>query len=143
VVLTYGQINSLAGDFYATEYPISYGSTPQEQQDRFRDAFNTLAKGHPDTPGEVEAILSLMNTEVDAVNAAVKDGIDPSTIYPNLPDIDISLQKATFWRWTQRTGIPTYLGVSQLNMDHFGEDARTAYLATCCGMSDGCKWRNQ
>jgi hypothetical protein len=129
VVMTYGQINGLAGDFYATEYPISYGSIPQEQQARFRDAFNTLATGYADTPAEVKTILDLMQTEVDAINAAIKAGVDPSTIYPNLPNIDVALQQATMWRWSNRTGMPTYLGVSQLNMDHFGEDARTAYLA--------------
>jgi hypothetical protein len=128
--LSYGQINALAGDFYGTQYPICYGASPAAQQARFQDAFNTLAGGiYPQTPGEVTAILDLMKNEVDAVNEAIRSGVDPSTVYAKLPNINISLQKATLWRALKRTGIPAYLGLSQINMDHFGDDARVAYLA--------------
>ncbi|KAJ6133933.1 hypothetical protein N7523_000255 [Penicillium sp. IBT 18751x] len=129
IVLTYGNINGLAGDFYATNEPICDGGTFQEQVTRFAAAFNTLATGYPETKDEVKKILDLMQTEVDAVNKAIANKIDPSTVYPGLPNIDAQLQLATVWRWYKRTGIPAYLGISEINLDHFGDDARLAYLA--------------
>ena len=51
---------------------------------------------------------------------------DPSIVYNGiLPDITSSLELAT----VTRTQIPGYLGLAQINWDHFGPDARTAYNA--------------
>ncbi|KAK0485377.1 fungal fucose-specific lectin-domain-containing protein [Armillaria luteobubalina] len=123
--LTYGQINGLAGDFYGTYDPISDGKTDQDRSARFVQAYNTLADGGPRLPKEAMDILAVLQTEVDAVNNALANHQDPSVVYAKLPDVSAKLELITFGR----SGIPAYLGLAQINWDHFGADARTAYNA--------------
>lgn len=124
--LAYGQINALAGDFYGTSDPISDGPTPVEQQQRFLNAYYWLATDTTRQPGECNQLLGLLKQEVDTVNLAVQLYRDPSIVYNGLlPDITSSLEAATL----TRTKIPGYLGLAQINWDHFGVDARTAYNA--------------
>ena len=53
--MTYGRINSLAGDFYGTYKAISDSTDDTEQRERFMNAFNLLDKNKR-TPDEVIAI---------------------------------------------------------------------------------------
>ena len=124
VVLSYGQINGLAGDFYGTADPISDGTSMADSQDRFLNAWNTLALDETRQPKEVNEILAVLGKEVAAVNDAIAEGEDPSKAYSELPDSTPELEAIT----ANRSG-PTYLGLTHMNWDHFGEDARTAYLA--------------
>lgn len=125
VILTYGQINGLAGDFYGTYSPISDGKDAKEQSARFYDAYNTLADGGSRQPKEANDILAVLQEEVDAVNKALENHQDPSVVYAQLPNVNFALEKITWGR----SGIPGYLGLAQINWDHFGADARTAYNA--------------
>ncbi|KAH9897836.1 fungal fucose-specific lectin-domain-containing protein [Cubamyces lactineus] len=121
LVVTYGQINGLAGDFYGTTKPSA-----QEQSARFIVAYNTLAAPRWRQPKEVQDILRVLQTEVDAVNKALHDHTNPSEAYNRLPDISAKLQWLTLAR---PFDIPIYLSLALINWDHFGEDARTAYNA--------------
>ncbi|KAK0435970.1 fungal fucose-specific lectin-domain-containing protein [Armillaria borealis] len=112
--LTYG----LAGDFYGTYDPISDGKNDQDRSARFVRAYNTLADGGPRLPKEAMDILAVLQAEVDAVNVALANHQDPSVVYAKLELITFG-----------RSGIPAYLGLAQINWDHFGADARTAYNA--------------
>lgn len=123
--LTYGEINGLAGDFYGTKSPISDGTTLQDQSKRFSDAYATLAKPGPRQPQEAKEILSVLQKEVDAINKALQDYEDPSIVYSELPDETLTFEKIT----RGRSDIPGYLGLSRINWDHFGADARTTYNA--------------
>ena len=123
--VTYGQINALAGDFYGTSEPISDGGTDQDRSRRFLAAYDTLANGGPRQPKEANSILAVLQTEVDAVNDAIKHGQDPSVAYSTLPDVTVKLEAITLGR----SGAPSYLGLARINWDHFGEDARKAYNA--------------
>lgn len=123
--VTYGEINGLAGDFYGTYNPISDGTTDKEQQERFRAAFNTLAAKGQRQPAEAKSILTVLQQEVDAVNTALMNHEDPSVAYNSLPDVSKTLEYITWGR----SEIPGYLGLAQINWDHFGDDARTAYNA--------------
>lgn len=125
LTVTYGQINALAGDFYATYEPISDGSSDQDRSRRFLAAYDTLANGGPRQPKEANDILAVLQAEVDAVNKAIEHGQDPSVAYSTLPDVTVKLEAITFGR----SGIPSYLGLALINWDHFGEDARSAYNA--------------
>ncbi|KAK0430772.1 fungal fucose-specific lectin-domain-containing protein [Armillaria borealis] len=111
--LTYGQINGLAGDLYGTYDPISDGKNDRDRSARFVRAYNTLADGGPCVPKEAMDILAVLQAE------------DPSVVYAQLPDVSVKLELITFGR----SGIPAYLGLAQINWDHFGADARTAYNA--------------
>ncbi len=88
-------------------------------------AYNTLADGGPRLPKEAMDILAVLQAEVDAVNTALANHQDPSVVYAQLPDVSAKLELITFGR----SGIPAYLGLAQINWDHFGADARTAYNA--------------
>ncbi|KAL1748022.1 fungal fucose-specific lectin-domain-containing protein [Schizophyllum fasciatum] len=126
LVVTYGQINGLAGDFYGTTNPISDGKDAQDQSTRFQAAFNTLAAPSSRQPKEARDILAVLQTEVDAVNDALHRHEDPSVAYHKLPDVSAKLQWLTQFR---PSGFPSYLGLARINWDHFGPDARTAYNA--------------
>ncbi|KAL1679136.1 fungal fucose-specific lectin-domain-containing protein [Schizophyllum commune] len=126
LVVTYGQINGLAGDFYGTTDPISDGKDAQDQSKRFLAAFSTLADPGSRQPKEARDILAVLQTEVDAVNDALHRHEDPSVAYNQLPDVSAKLQWLTQFR---PSGFPSYLGLARINWDHFGPDARTAYNA--------------
>ncbi|MCJ1260671.1 hypothetical protein MMC22_000533 [Lobaria immixta] len=127
VTLTYGKISGLAGDFYGTDKPISDVTNFEESITRFNAAFNTLAKNTDRTPDEVKNILDIVQQEVEKVEAAIKNDQDPwDSVWPTLPDVTAKLQEATRFR---PDGEPSYLGLANINFDHFGVDARTAYKA--------------
>ena len=124
--LTYGRINALAGDFYGTDNPISDGSNFGVQCTRFTAAFDTLGVEKQRAPGEARKIMRILDDEVKIIKTALDNGVDPSGAYNNLSDPNAALQLATVFR---PGGFPSYLGLSLINWDHFGKDARTAYEA--------------
>lgn len=121
--LTYGQINVLAGDFYGTHHPITDGRDDHDCSTRFLAAYDTLAKGGPRQPKEANDILAVLQAEVDTVNNALTQHRDPSVAYSTLPDVTSRLEEIT----SDRSDIPSYVGLAQINWDHFGVDARMAY----------------
>ncbi|OJA19207.1 hypothetical protein AZE42_06768 [Rhizopogon vesiculosus] len=125
LMLTYGQINGLAGDFYGTHDPISDGKDDLDRSARFVRAYNTLADGGSRQPKEAMDILHVLQAEVNAVNTALATHQDPSVVYSKLPDMSLTLEGITFGR----RDIPGYLGLAQINWDHFGLDARISYNA--------------
>ncbi len=65
--LTYGQILALGGDFYGIpEQAISDGASPADRQQRFANAYNSLAQ-NPSSCAEATQILAVMQIEIDAV----------------------------------------------------------------------------
>lgn len=125
--VTYGQINGLGGDFYGTAAPISDGIDFQDSVSRFLTAFHWLASDETRNPGEATEILNVLQQEVDLVNKAIDGKTDPSVFYAKY-DKD---ETATFERITFSgpDGVPGYIGLAQINWDHFGADARKAYTA--------------
>ena len=119
--LTYGTINGLAGDYYGTDEPISDVKPLEEQSARFLAAWNTLATDTTRQPHGANAIVAILQKDIDAVN----DAKEPSRIYADLPDHTVEFEELTIGR-----GLDTsFLGLAYINFDHFGEDARTAYNA--------------
>ena len=126
--LTYGQISALAADFYGVpEQPISSGDTDAARQDRFLQAFATLATD-ANAPREVRAVLDIMQIEIDAVAAAVRNHQQPSTAYAALPRRDYAWSRVTGgWGWKIRNINGRYMKLQSENFDHFGSDAVAAY----------------
>ena len=122
--LTYGQINALAGDFYGTDSPISSASSAADRTTRSLAALDTLIGSNPRQPAEAQSLLKLLQSEVDAVNTALSTHQDPSVAYAKLPDQTLQFEAATFAR---PSSLPGYIGLAQINFDHFGADARVAY----------------
>ncbi|KAI5360188.1 hypothetical protein Slin14017_G097490 [Septoria linicola] len=131
--LTYGEINALGGDFFGTFEPIMRGKDFAEQCELFRKAYTTLA----DAPGGFTAankIQDIMKDEVTEIGKATDDGhktADTLELYRKLKastkalsDEDKKLNEAT-----GGIGMPSYLALAQLNLDHFGWGAITSYNA--------------
>lgn len=130
--LTYGQMLALGGDFYGIpDKPISDGSTLADRQQRFTNAYNSLAQ-NPASKSEATKILAVMQIEINAVNAAINKGEPASSAYKKLGDT-LSEQ------WNRITGggsivspwIPMgrYLKLAATNWDHFSQCAVLAYTA--------------
>lgn len=124
--VTFGQINGLAGDFYGTKFPISDGKDLNAQGANFELAFNALDGKSSKMPGEAKTILGLLADEVTKINAAVEAGINPSTVYATLPDLNPTFYRVTLGRPDPQLN---YGDLAAINWDHFGVDARTAYNA--------------
>lgn len=124
--LTYGLIIALAGDLYGVVgEPISTASDPRKA---FQHSWASLADGDN---RELQAILSIMQQEIAALDQAITAEVDPSTtVYASLGDRLSHL-------WNGATGgssigwVPTgrYLQLSSENWDHFSVTAVAAYQA--------------
>ncbi|KAI9157981.1 phosphatidylcholine-hydrolyzing phospholipase c [Paramyrothecium foliicola] len=122
--LTYGAINGLAGDFYGTVNPVSNGESLEQKTQFFKDAWESLGVDMRRQPAEANEILGVLQEEIDALNKAVRDGKDPSTVYKDLGDKSLTFQSITISRGSH---YPGYIGLAEINFDYFGEDARTTY----------------
>lgn len=125
LVLSYGEINGLAGDFFGTSNPISNGDTPQKRQDLFRDACATLTENTAYKTG-VASLKSILGDEVNYLAEALKYSRQP--ISKGYKTADWS-KFETSTMFTFGSGIPSFLTLAAMNMDHFGHDARLSYDA--------------
>lgn len=128
--LLYGQILALAGDFYGVpSAPISDGTSPADIMTRFTNAYNTLATASGAVT-QAPAILNIMATEITAVNQALMNGQQPSTVYKALGDsLDKQYNVATGGGclFSDLYPMGTYLQLAAVNWDHFGQNAITCY----------------
>jgi hypothetical protein len=143
--LTYGQINGLRGDFFGGFKAICQGKDFKEQRELFTQAYNCLGKD-PNAIEETHKIIDTRKEEVKAIGAATRrEGkISAAAAYKKMAadaanndsrvhfgqKEDLVLQGITVTRaeWSQYQA-PAYIRLAQLNLDHFGEDAHTAYNA--------------
>jgi hypothetical protein len=120
--LTYGQINGLAGDFFGTVKPICLGTTDQDRQQRFRDAYHTLV----DENSDANSLIKKLEAEVDSLKKAKEQQDKKQGVFSEN-------YKPTAWIWLQLATMRafgdnlSYLRLGAINLDHFGQDARTAY----------------
>jgi hypothetical protein len=128
--LTYGQIVSLAGDYYGVpDAPISWA---KDKLAAFWAAYGTLMRGDPT---ELANIMEIIEDEQKAVDQARKEGKPPSSAFE-------ALGYTLSCRWNEATGGgPAFLGpvglvkhgrymkLASMNFDHFGSDAVEAYVA--------------
>ena len=139
VRVSYGQINALGGDFYGTADPICLGKDFDDQCARFMKAYETLATNNVAVT-EVPLIIGNRSDETQMFDDLLKKGGSSSEGFRKLekpgevgiPGIGKDEEDLTPITGN-RGGGPGYLGLSQLNLDHFGADGRTAYNAghTC------------
>ncbi|VVO24982.1 phospholipase [Pseudomonas fluorescens] len=132
LVLTYGQIVALGGDFYGLpEQPICEGATPANRLQRFLEAFNSLAVS-PTAKDEARQILSVMQKAIIATNLAIRDGNQPHEVYEFLGDtLSEESNGVTGGGSLVSSLFPLgrYLKLAANNVDHFGEWALLAYVA--------------
>lgn len=142
--LLYGQLVALGGDFYGVGTqagspghpalqaldPISSSAVPEQA---FSSAYLTLSGG---SSQELDAILTVMGEEQQAIDEAKKAGLQPSAAYEKLGD-SLSYKwneitgggPASGGVWSVLTDPGRYIDLASVNMDHFGADAVKAYLA--------------
>ena len=132
VKLSYGEINGLGGDFFGSYNPVCTGKDLEQQCKYFMKAFDTLGQSGK-ALDEVSELRKNRQEEVDAIQKAVDSGQSTFTAYkglkkdsaiPGLSKEDVEISKITF----SGEG-PMYLRLAQINLDHFGRDAVTAYNA--------------
>ena len=125
LVLSYGEIEALAGDLYGDEFnPISSGATFKDQRKRFRDAYNRLLHCNRN---ELRGILDVMNSETQWLDEQLRQGIWPDQAYAS-KGFDSQYDSAsenTHWHHLYRH----YADLAMVNFDHFGPDAVKAYTA--------------
>lgn len=130
--IRYGETVALGGDFYGAPdlQPISSSSQPGQT---FGAAWWSFEKADS---SELDGILSVMQEEQAAIDAARAAGQQPSTAFKKLGD-------SLSYKWNEITGgAPAdqgrlaaimnpgrYLQLAYVNMDHFGADAVKVYLA--------------
>jgi hypothetical protein len=144
LTFSYGEILALSGDFYGVvDAPIALGKTVEEQQQRFVNAFATLAT---DTKAVAESakLLALIKKEEKDIQVGIQQGENPTAVYARVnTDYDIE--------WNCITGglcaadIPgvsqevlrkiyvlkqgRYLQLADTDFDHFNIQAWQAYSA--------------
>lgn len=138
--LTYGEIMSLAGDFYGIpEAPIVLGKTPQEKQQRFMQAYQTLAD-HPKALDETAKILHFIYDEQKQLEEGLKKGEKLEDIYLRMA-VDHNIEwNCITGGMCESAGISheqlrktyflkqgRYLKLANTDYDHFGMDAWEAY----------------
>ncbi|MBF0110497.1 MAG: phospholipase [Magnetococcales bacterium] len=128
--LTYGQILALGGDFYGVPYrPISSGVGTSWQTENFFAAFNSLAT-EPSAKDEATAILKSMKMEIDAVIEEKTSGDSlTAQAYDKMEEkLNAGYIKATGGKgYVVGDMASRYLLLAATNIDHFGDDAVTAY----------------
>jgi hypothetical protein len=126
LTLTYGQIVALGGDFFGLpDQPISDDPSPPA---RFDQAFATLATDKA-ALAQVPPILKVMQTEIDAVNAAIAAQKQPSSAYADLGDwLTGAYNRATGGgQFLPEVPPGRYLQLAATNWDHFGAGAVQCY----------------
>ncbi|MDU8912641.1 hypothetical protein RXV88_15320 [Aestuariicoccus sp. MJ-SS9] len=117
--MTFGHIVALAGDFYGTpDQPICTAADPKVQ---FIKCYDTL-RNSPKV--EVSELLKFINDEVAALNKALKEGKQPSSIYDGGVWDTFKTTKEL-----ERITKGRYLKLALHNLDHFGHEAVKAYAA--------------
>lgn len=143
VKLSYGEINGLGGDFFGSYHPICTGKDFDQQCQYFMDAFDTLGKSGK-ALDEVDNLRQNRKEEVEAIAKAVSDGTSTFQAYKGLkregviPGLSKEDQDVS-WITMKGEG-PSYLRLAQINLDHFGRDAATAYNAGhYCAMKEAAE----
>ncbi len=118
LLLTYGEIVTLAGDFYGVpERPISLGESRDERRQRFLEAYDSLAL--KSKKSEVEQILAVVEDE----NMQIKTGLEKGE---NPEDVFARMAKDHNDAWSQIMGT-RYAQLMARNFDHYGKEAWLAY----------------
>jgi hypothetical protein len=144
LALSYGQIVTLAGDFYGIpNSPISLGKTKAERISRFLAAYATLAEDIPAVK-EATKIWDIIKDEQEQLREGVQQGLDPSEIFASFAqEHDIAWNCITGglcpsdFPWLDKTTFSKiyylkpgrYLILLDTDFDHFGKGAWLAYSA--------------
>lgn len=128
--VTYGQISALGGDFFGPKEPICLGKNFEDQITRFTAGFTTLAGKNSGGKALAEKFLKTKKEEIAVIEAASQPGskITTDAYYNSFKAKYINEIKSVLIGFfsSQEKG---YLGLSLINLDHFGADARIAYNA--------------
>lgn len=141
LALSPGEIVALAGDFFAALDPISFGQTQEEQAERFEAAFATLFSTDVNqqklTQEKIQKVIAHIEDD-----AAKQGGTSPHAHWSvrfvrqfknkagellEKDNIQYAMEMADehsvsgFWH-------SPYFELAAKNFDHFGEEAKVAYL---------------
>jgi hypothetical protein len=131
LLVTYGEINGFAGDYFGYERPISSASNFVEMKELFQSWFNLLgvSEGGKAKAEALRAELKVVNDQVVRVlqSATGGTGDELAEVYKKTP-LNVwrmdDISKDT--RWAKGA---SFLRLAETNIDHFGDEARLTYNA--------------
>lgn len=125
LVVTYGDINALSGDYFGLMTPISRGITMKDCIDRFQQSFNLLNVGEVGKK-RAEAVIAKLKVLMAAVDDAIEH--DPKAAHKAYQDhpLDIDALKQVTVAYKAGADFDT---LALHNIDHFGPEARLTYNA--------------
>lgn len=131
LVVTYGEINGFAGDYFGLDKPISSDGSLEKRKDIFQRWFDLLGFSPGGKP-KAEAIrteLKIMNDKADKVlrSASNNAAEELAEVYRKTPlDLQQLNKVSTDQRWTNGA---SFMQLLEANIDHFGPEARLTYDA--------------
>ncbi|KAF5851002.1 hypothetical protein GGP41_010726 [Bipolaris sorokiniana] len=125
LVVTYGDINALSGDYFGLMTPISRGATLKDRIDRFQQSFDLLNVGEVGKQ-RAEAVIAKLKVLMAAVDDAIEH--DPKAVHKAYQDhpLDIDALKQVTVAYKAGADFDT---LALHNIDHFGPEARLTYNA--------------
>jgi len=142
LVLTYGEINGLAGDFFGATTPISDRKDLETRKDNFKKAFGFLATSAIGRK-KAELLRKALQAEVDKVNEAIQHNSDMEKVNEQVEEIykKLPFDLELFDKITKDNSAgAVYTDLLKANLDHFGEWARLAYNAGhACALEEAAK----
>lgn len=128
--VSYGNIMAF-GDFYEiVNQPISHGKTIEEQEMRFRSAFNSFAL-NKENAKEARQIIEVINQEQKAVTEGLARGEKAQDIFHKISDENnrqwncITGGGCSTFTWWMLPG--RYIELAKQDYDHFGNNAWLTY----------------
>lgn len=130
--LTYAEIITLSGDFYAVlGKPVSGAQTVADENSRFQDSFDSLARDAA-AAAEVPKVLDILHEQEKELQEGLAAGMSSEAVFKQMGD-----RYERRWNcltgggcgsdWFLRPG--RYLKLAEDDFDHFGTDAVKTYRA--------------
>jgi hypothetical protein len=131
LLVTYGEINGFAGDYFGLETPISSAGNTGEMKELFQNWFNLLGVS-PKGKLKAEQLrkeLKTVNDQVDSIlrSATGGTGDELANVYKKTPLDILHMNDVTNDnKWAEGAN---FMKLLETNVDHFGEEARLVYNA--------------
>lgn len=125
LVVTYGDINALSGDYFGLMTPVARGATPKDRIDRFQQSFDLLCVGDVGKL-RAEAVIAKLKVLMAAVDDAIRH--NPGGVHKAYQDHPLDIDALKQVTISYRAGADFDV-LALHNIDHFGPEARLTYNA--------------
>lgn len=131
LTLNAGEIVALAGDFIGVpDRPIAFGTSSEDQEERFEEAFNKIRKTDEYQLSMIDKLVVAINNEKESVHGCMHGGGWVVKLIKNASETikyNRMMEPPEHLRKVLKGD--SYSKLLLTNFDHFGEEAKQAYLA--------------